>query len=88
MVADLGLLLIELGQEIQQQREAAVILLHLAEVPWGAENGCVTRDAARELSAAEDRPLAGNPAPGPGHPLISGMGERPQGSPQLPQTAR
>lgn len=33
MVADLGLLLIQLGEKVQKQRKAAVVLLHLAQVP-------------------------------------------------------
>lgn len=35
VVADLGLFLIQLGEKIQKQREAAVVFLHLAQVPGG-----------------------------------------------------
>lgn len=63
MVADLGLLLIELRQEIQQQRETAVILLHLAEVPWGTQDGetaALHGMPRRSFSANdEERQLAG-----------------------------
>ena len=33
MVANLGLLLVQLREKVQQQREAAVVFLHLAQVP-------------------------------------------------------
>lgn len=35
VVANLGLLLIQLGEKVQEQRKAAVVLLHLAQVPAG-----------------------------------------------------
>lgn len=37
MVANLGLLLIELGEKVQKQREAAVVFLHLAQIPGSGE---------------------------------------------------
>lgn len=39
VVADLRLLLIELGEQVQEQREAAVVLLHLAQVPGVRDGG-------------------------------------------------
>ena len=39
VVANLGLFLIQLGEKVQKQRKAAVVLLHLAQVPrWGEES--------------------------------------------------
>lgn len=35
VVADLGLPLVKLGEKVQKQREAAVVFLHLAQVPGG-----------------------------------------------------
>lgn len=35
MIANLGLLLIELGEEVQKQGEAAIVFLHLAQVSGG-----------------------------------------------------
>lgn len=39
MVADLGLPLVQLGEKVQKQREAAVVFLHLAQVPGGGREG-------------------------------------------------
>lgn len=39
VVADLGLPLVELGEKVQKQREAAVVFLHLAQVPGGGGGG-------------------------------------------------
>lgn len=39
VVADFRLFLIQLGEKVQKQRKAAVVLLHLAQVPrWGEES--------------------------------------------------
>lgn len=39
VIANLGLLLVELREKIQEQREAAVVFLHLTQVPGGGGGG-------------------------------------------------
>ena len=48
VIANLGLFLIQLGQEVQKQREAAVVLLHLAQVP-----GRDRREGSTELDVGQ-----------------------------------
>ena len=49
VVANLGLLLIQLGEKVQKQREAAVVFLHLAEVPGGGRR----EEGSRALPRAD-----------------------------------
>lgn len=54
VIANLGLLLVELREKIQEQREAAVVFLHLTQVPGGGVG-----EGEREQSCTQGRPSSG-----------------------------
>lgn len=73
VVANLGLFLIQFREKVQKQREAAVVLLHLAEVPrWGRRRASPRADGEeRVVCPLNTSPPLKDPEPRTGTSVLS-----------------